>query len=262
MSIKIIFSPRSITGYTNNLSRKSSMTNKNIPKHIAIIMDGNGRWAKEKGLARAIGHRQGVERVKEVVRVAAKLGVKVITFFAFSTENWERPKAEIDLLMRFLNNFLDGEIKKFDKDNIRFRVIGRDEPLPKNLQKKLKDAEKKTSGNTGLIVVLALNYGSRQEIVDAAKKFAQEVSEGRNKIDALDEDTLSGYLYTSGLPDPDLLIRTSGEMRISNFLLWQLSYAELYFPKKYWPDFSGRDLEEAIAEFQARERRFGRIDAR
>jgi len=223
-------------------------------------MDGNGRWAKERGLARTIGHRQGVERVKELVRVAARLGIKVITFFAFSTENWDRPKKEIDLLMRFLNNFLDDEIKKFDKDNIRFRVIGRGDPLPKGLQKKLRDSEVKTEDNTGLTVVLALNYGSRQEIVDAAKKFARAVLEDELKLETLDEKNFGDYLYTAGLPEPDLLIRTSGEMRISNFLLWQLSYAELYFPKKYWPEFTGKDLEEAIDEYQSRERRFGRID--
>jgi undecaprenyl diphosphate synthase len=236
--------------------------NRGIPRHIAIIMDGNGRWAKEKGLARTAGHRQGVERVKEIVKACARLGVKVVTFFAFSTENWERPKSEIDVLMHFLDNFLDKEIKKFEKDNIRLKVIGRGDPLPKDLQKKLESSQRKTAANTGLTVVLALNYGSRQEILDGVRGFARDVSAGRRKIDTLDEEIFSGYLYTSGLPDPDLLIRTSGEMRISNFLLWQLSYAELYFPKKYWPDFSERDLEDAIGEFQARERRFGRVDAR
>lgn len=233
----------------------------NLPKHIAIVMDGNGRWAKEKGLPRSAGHQQGIERVKEIVNACADLGVKTVTFFVFSTENWNRPKKEVDMLMRYLNNFLEREIKKLDKNNIRFLVIGRDNPIPEYLQKKLRAAELKTKGNTGLTVVLALNYGARQEIVDGVKKFADAVVHGKADIKDLDIDEFSKYLYTAGLPDPDLLIRPSGELRISNFLLWQLSYAELYFPKKFWPDFKRRDLEEAIADYQTRERRFGGVDA-
>ena len=233
----------------------------NIPKHVAIIMDGNGRWAKERGLGRTAGHRHGIDRVKEIVNAASELGLKAVTFFAFSAENWNRPKREVEMLMRYLNNFLDRELKDLDKNNVRFMVIGRDEPIPKYLQKKIKESELKTKDNTGLTVVLALNYGARQEIVDAAKKFALSVLEGKASIDDLDTDIFSRYFYTAGLPEPDLLIRTSGEMRLSNFLLWQLSYAELYFPKIYWPDFKKSDLEEAIQEYQRRERRFGRIDA-
>jgi len=237
-------------------------TNKaNIPQHIAIIMDGNGRWAKERGLPRTAGHRQGVGRVEEITDAALRLGVKVITFFAFSAENWDRPKREISVLMRYLDNFLDRQIRKLDKNNIRFMVIGDPERIPKEIQKKIKKAEAATQDNTAMTLVLALSYGSRQEIVEAAKKIAGAVARGGLNPDNLNSETFSRYLYTAGLPDPDLLIRTSGEMRISNFLLWQLSYAELYFVKKYWPDFAGRDLEEAIEEFQKRERRFGRIDA-
>jgi undecaprenyl diphosphate synthase len=232
----------------------------NIPQHIAIIMDGNGRWAKERGLSRTAGHRRGIERLKDIVKAARELGIKVVTFFAFSTENWDRPKREVDLLMRYLNHFLDSEITQLHKNNVRLVVIGRDEPLPGYLQKKIKEAQQKTQANTGLTVVLALNYGARQEIIDAAKRFSDSVLRGEAKIKDLDPDTFSRYFYTAGLPDPDLLIRTSGEMRISNFLLWQLSYAELYFPKKYWPDFNSGDLEKAIREYQKRERRFGGIN--
>ncbi|MDD5594850.1 MAG: isoprenyl transferase [Candidatus Omnitrophica bacterium] len=231
----------------------------NIPKHIAIIMDGNGRWAKEKGLPRTAGHREGVKRVKEIVRAAAQLGVKVVTFFAFSSENWVRPKGEISILMRYLNNFLDREIRELDKNNIRFLAIGRGDPVPKYLQDKIKQAQLQTQDNTGMTVVLALNYGSRQEIVDALKCFCLKVQSGEEKVSDLDTDVFSRYLYTANLPDPDLLIRTSAQMRLSNFLLWQLSYAELYFPKKYWPDFGAKDLEKAIEVYQKRERRFGGI---
>ncbi|MBM3255819.1 MAG: isoprenyl transferase [Candidatus Omnitrophica bacterium] len=234
---------------------------KNIPKHIAIIMDGNGRWAREKGLARSAGHRAGIERVKEIVRAASECGVRVVTFFAFSTENWSRPKKEINLLMRYLNNFLERQIKEFDKNNMRLVVIGGAEPIPKKLQEKIKKAQEKTRENSGLTVVLALNYGSRQEIVDAAKGFALRVLRREAEIDGLTVEGFSDYLYTAGLPEPDLFIRTSGEMRLSNFLLWQLSYAELFFIKKCWPDFKKADFQEAIKAYQERERRFGKIDA-
>ena len=229
----------------------------NIPKHIAIIMDGNGRWARERGLSRTAGHREGVKRVREIIRAAAELGVKVLTFFAFSTENWTRPKSEIRLLMRYLDNFLGRQLEELNKNNIRLRVIGRGDPIPRQLQEKLSRAEEQTRNNTRMTVVLALNYGGRQEIADAARGLAEDVLKGKVKIKEIDDELLSRYLYTAGLPDPDLLIRTSGQMRISNFLLWQISYAELYFPEKYWPSFRKKDLEEAIEEYQRRERRFG-----
>ena len=234
----------------------------NIPRHVAIIMDGNGRWAEEKGLARTAGHREGIKRVKEIIKSCVELDVKVVTFFAFSTENWDRPQSEIDILMRYLDNFLSRELNRFIKNNIRFRLIGRGDPIPKYLQKKMHEAEEKSKYNDSLTVVLALNYGARQEIVDAAVAFASDCLKDKIKVGSLDENKFEKYLYTTGLPDPDLLIRTSGEMRISNFLLWQLSYAELYFPKKYWPDFKKADLEQAIEKYQKRERRFGRVNDR
>jgi undecaprenyl diphosphate synthase len=229
----------------------------NIPKHIAIIMDGNGRWAKERGLPRTAGHREGIKRVKEIIKAAANLGVKAVTFFAFSAENWSRPKKEVNMLMRSLSYFLDREIEELHKNNIRLRIIGRQDPLPGYVQKKLKEAEDKTCNNTGIVMVLALNYGARQEIVDAVKEFCDFVSRGQADIKDLDIENFNQYLYTADLPDPDLLIRTSGEMRISNFLLWQLSYAELCFPKKHWPDFKTDDFKKAILDYQKRERRFG-----
>ncbi len=232
----------------------------NIPSHVAIIMDGNGRWAKERGLPRTVGHREGIERIKGIVNAARELGVKAVTFFAFSTENWNRPKKEIDMLMRSLDKFLGRQIDELNKNNVRFKVIGKEKPLPEYILAKIEKAEHLTEDNTGLIMVLALNYGARQEIVDAAKKFTNYVLKGETSVDALDTEGFNRYLYTAGLPDPDLLIRTSGEMRISNFLLWQLSYAELYFTKKHWPDFKRCDFEKAIQEYQKRQRRFGAIE--
>ena len=233
----------------------------NIPKHVAIIMDGNGRWAKEKNLPRIFGHREGIKRVKETVKVAAGLGVKVVTFFAFSSENWSRPRKEIDALMGFLSKFLDEEIRELDKNNIRFMVLGRDEPLPQKIVVKIREAQDQTKDNSGLVMALALNYGSRQEIIEAVKMICSRVKRGELDLKNFTEQDFGSYLYTAGLPDPDLFIRTSGEMRISNFLLWQLSYAELYFTRKCWPDFKEEDFEKAILEYQKRERRFGRIDA-
>ncbi|MFH0762643.1 MAG: isoprenyl transferase [Candidatus Omnitrophota bacterium] len=233
----------------------------NIPKHVAIIMDGNGRWAKERGLPRAVGHREGVGRVRETIRIASELGVKVLTFFAFSTENWSRPKNEIKVLMRYLDDFLATQVKELDKNNIRLKVIGSGDPIPQQLQNKIQKAQEQTKDNIRMTVVLAFNYGSRQEIAEAAKRLAQDILMGKVKIEEVDDTFFSRYLYTAGLPDPDLLIRTSGQMRVSNFLLWQISYAELYFPEKYWPSFRKKDFEEAIEEYQRRERRFGGIYA-
>jgi len=222
-------------------------------------MDGNGRWAKEKGFARTTGHREGMKRVREIVSTAGRLKVKFLTFFAFSTENWNRPAREINMLMRSLVVFLGREIKELNKNNMRFKAIGRKDPLPDYVIRQLEYAEKLTANNSGLTVILALNYGSRQEIVDAAKKFAQLVLKNEFSLSGLNEGNFGSFLYTKGIPDPDMLIRTSGEIRVSNFLLWQLSYSELYFVKKYWPDFGGRDLEKAIMEYNRRERRFGKV---
>ena len=235
--------------------------NLKTPKHIAFIMDGNGRWAKERGMSRTCGHQEGIKRVKEIIRGASQLKIQVVTFFAFSTENWSRPRNEVNILMRYLGNFLDKEVIELHKNNMRFMVIGRNDPIPKYLQAKIRKAQEKTRENTGLKVILALNYGGRQEIVDAAKKFAKDVLTGKTELENLEAEQFSRYFYTADIPDPDLLIRTSEEIRISNFLLWQLSYSEFYFSEKYWPDFGIDELKEAIKEYQKRERRFGGLDA-
>jgi undecaprenyl diphosphate synthase len=231
----------------------------NLPKHIAIIMDGNGRWAKARGLPRTAGHREGIKRIKEIVRVAKEIGIKYLTIFAFSTENWARPKREVNFLMRYLDNFLKNQIEDLNKNNIRLLVIGKEKPLPDYLLKRIKSAQEYTKDNTGMTLIVALNYGARQEIIDAVKKYAIMVKQNKEDPGSLNEEKFSSFLYTKGIPDPDLLIRTSGELRISNFLLWQISYTEFYFTKKYWPDFKEEDLLEAISEYQKRERRFGRV---
>ncbi|HTY45389.1 MAG TPA: isoprenyl transferase [Patescibacteria group bacterium] len=236
------------------------MNKGNLPRHVAIIMDGNGRWAQARGLPRLQGHREGVKRVKEVIRAASQLGIEVVTLFAFSTENWSRPRQEVQMLMRLLIHFLKNEIRELRKNNVRFLVIGRQQPLPDYVLRGLRQAEEDTKDNTGLKLVLALNYGSRQEIVDAAKKFARQALQGAVDPEALDTETFGAYFYTAELPDPDLLIRTSGEMRISNFLLWQLSYAELYFQKVCWPEFGGEAFKKAVQAYQKRQRRFGRLE--
>lgn len=236
------------------------ISNKDLPQHIAVIMDGNGRWARQRGLPRTVGHRQGMKRVRELVETAAKTGIKVLTLFAFSTENWSRPKGEITMLMNSLGAYLDRNIGELKKHQIRFRVIGRDEQLPGFLKTKIKNAEDDTRANAGMVLVLAFNYGGRQEIVDAARGCALSAQKGQLQPHDIDETQFHKRLYTADLPDVDLLIRTSGELRISNFLLWQLSYAELYFLKKYWPDFSSEDFFRAIREFRRRKRRFGGID--
>lgn len=229
----------------------------NIPRHVAIIMDGNGRWAKRQHLTRTQGHTEGIKRVEEVVAVAQKIGIKVLTLFTFSTENWRRPESEISILMSMLTNVLQRKIKMLKENNVRFQVIGREESVPGPVLKAFQTAVHETKDNTGLIVNLAFNYGSRQEIIDAVKKIAAAVEKKSLVIADIDEKTITQFLYTKDLPDPDLLIRTSGEKRISNFLLWQLSYSELYFTDKFWPDFTEEEFEKAIADYQKRERRYG-----
>ncbi|MEW6008572.1 MAG: isoprenyl transferase [Candidatus Omnitrophota bacterium] len=241
------------------MSSKLNLDPKTIPQHVAIIMDGNGRWAKKQGLPRSEGHKKGVERVREIVEEAARLKIKVLTLYAFSTENWKRPKKEINLLMRLLKVFLNKEIKNFNKNNIRFECIGRISQLPASVIESLERVRHITKNNNGLILNLALNYGSRPEIIDALNNIIKDYSSGRLNEKNIDENIFSQYLYTKNLPDPDLLIRTSGEQRVSNFLLWQISYAELFFSKKLWPDFSADDFFEAILEYQNRARRFGGI---
>ena len=225
--------------------------------HIAVIMDGNGRWAKKRGLPRVMGHRAGMKAVKEITKSCRDLGIKYLTLYAFSSENWKRPKAEVDALMRFLEEYIDKELRSFIKNGIRLNFIGRMGALPDFVRPKLKKAMEATKDCGVMTLNVALNYSGRDEIVDAAKKFASQVKAGKLGADDLDEGSFSGFLYTAGQPDPDLLIRTSGEMRISNFLLWQISYAELYVTPKLWPDFRRGDLIDAINEYRKRERRFG-----
>jgi len=229
----------------------------NVPRHVAIIMDGNGRWAKERGLPKIAGHRAGVKAAQAVIESAMEFGIKVLTLYTFSTENWKRPKGEVAALFGLLQENLNKEENRFNKNNIRFSVIGRPDGLPQPVRKKLLEITESTKGNTALILNLALNYGGRLEIIDAVRRISEEVKEGRLSIDDIDEKTFSGHLYTKDLPDPDLLIRTSGECRISNFLLWQISYSEIYVTRKYWPDFKKSDLKKAIEEYGRRDRRFG-----
>ena len=222
-----------------------------IPVHIAVIMDGNGRWAKGRRLPRLFGHRAGIASVREIVEVCGEVGVKVLTLYAFSAENWARPSSEVHALMRLLQEYIVRELPDLQKNHIRLRAIGRLQALPEAAQKRLSEATAATAHNKGLTLVLALNYGGRQEIVDACNRAMHE---GHKKID---EKILARNLYAPDCPEPDLLIRTSGEMRLSNFLLWESAYTELYVTKTLWPDFRRRHLYEAIAEFQKRERRFG-----
>ena len=226
-----------------------------LPVHIAVIMDGNGRWAAQRHLPRVEGHRAGIESVREVVEGSARLGIKVLTLYAFSVENWKRPVTEVSTLMTLLKRYLRLELNTLLRNNIRFKVTGRDEELAPDVRRELKMAEEKTAGNAGMLFNIALNYGGRAEIVEAARRV---VASGIAP-DELDEQRFSDFLYTSGQPDPDLLIRTSGEMRVSNFLLWQIAYAEIWVTETRWPDFRRRDLLEAIVAYQKRDRRYGGI---
>ena len=226
-----------------------------LPAHVAIIMDGNGRWAAERRMPRVEGHRNGVEAVREPVETATAAGLQVLTLYAFSVENWKRPAAEVGALMMLLKRYLRSELKTLLKNDIRFRVIGRPEGLPADVQAEMTTAIERTAGNHGMIFNLALNYGGRSEIVDAAKRAIEQGI----PADQLDEERFASLLYTAGQPDPDLLIRTSGELRISNFLLWQIAYAEIYVTDTLWPDFRRRHLLEAILAFQKRERRYGGV---
>lgn len=231
----------------------------NLPRHIAIIMDGNGRWAKRRSLPRRAGHREGVRAVRRVVEAAGEIGIKYLTLYVFSSENWRRPKEEVGFLMGLLEETARKEIEDLNKNNVRLTTIGRFEELPEPAQRVLREGIDLTSGNSGLTLILALNYGSRIEITDGVKRIAQEVKDGKLGIDRIEPELLSRYLYTAPYPDPDLLIRTSGEQRISNFLLWQIAYAELYITEILWPDFGRRELYEAILNYQERERRFGAV---
>jgi len=226
----------------------------NLPRHIAIIMDGNGRWAAKRGLPRIAGHRAGIEAVREVVEACARLKIEVLTLYAFSVENWRRPKDEINALWDLLTEYLAREERTLLENNILLRAIGRLEELPEKVKESIKETMRKTANNSGLKLLVALNYGGRAEIIDAAKKLCR-LAKGKN-ID-INEETFSSFLYTEGIPDPDLLIRTSGELRVSNFLLWQIAYTEFWITETLWPDYTKKELFRAIRDYQKRERRFG-----
>jgi len=228
-----------------------------IPRHIAIIMDGNGRWAKKKGLPRIAGHMQGTKTVYKIIEVCVELKIKALTLYTFSTENWKRPKEEVDALMKILKDQIQAELPRMQKANIRFNTIGEASGLYPDVIEKIKSVKGQTRKNNGLILTLALNYGSRKEITSAAIKIAQDVKSGKITPKDITEDLFDSYLYTRGLPELDLLIRTSGEMRLSNFLLWQLSYSEIYVTKKMWPEFTKEDFKSALNDFSLRCRRFG-----
>jgi undecaprenyl diphosphate synthase len=230
----------------------------NLPRHLAIIMDGNGRWAKQQGFLRAFGHENGTKSVKETIESCAKIGIEYLTLYAFSTENWNRPKLEIETLMKILINSLKKELGTLQKNNIKLNAIGNLDKLPQSAQKELLDVIDKTKNNTRLTLTLALSYGSREELVNAVRIISNKVKNNIISIDTIDDSIINEHLYTQNLPDVDLLIRTSGEHRISNFLLWQIAYAELYFTNVLWPDFKEKDLYEAIISYQKRERRFGK----
>ena len=235
-----------------------SINKDKLPKHLAIIMDGNGRWAKQKGYLRALGHESGTKSVREVVETCAKLGIENLTLYAFSTENWNRPKLEVKLLMNILINSLQDELKTLNDNDIRLNSIGNLSLLPKSAQKKLQEVIETTKNNSKMVLTLALSYGSREELINVVKNISNKVKNNIISIDSIDESIINQHLYTQDLPDVDLLIRTSGEHRISNFLLWQIAYAELYFTDILWPDFKENDLYEAIISYQKRERRFGK----
>ncbi len=242
----------------NKMNLLESIDKTNLPKHLAIIMDGNGRWAKQQGFLRAFGHENGTKSVKETIKICAKLGIEYLTLYAFSTENWNRPKLEVQALMKILINSLRKELVTLQENNIRLNAIGNLDRLPKSAQKELLDVIEKTKNNTHLTLTLALSYGSREELVNAVRLISDKVKNNIISLDSIDDSIINEHLYTQNLPDVDLLIRTSGEHRISNFLLWQIAYSELYFTDVLWPDFKEQNLYEAIISYQKRERRFGK----
>lgn len=244
-----------------SLEFQATNSESKIPQHVAIIMDGNGRWARRQGLPRHKGHEEGVCRVEEITRAASRAGIRYLTLYAFSKENWKRPADEVGFLMSLLAQFLDSKMQIMMENNVVFRVIGEITDLPSVIQKKIEEWIDKTSSNTGLTLNMAFSYSSRFEIVRACQNLAKQVALGKLKPAEISEDSFAGELYTSGLPDPDLLIRTSGEMRISNFLLWQLSYSELYVTETLWPDFKEEQFREALNAYAKRNRRFGLTDS-
>ena len=236
-----------------------SMKDDKIPQHVAIIMDGNGRWARSRNLPRTSGHLEGVKRVEDAVAFASKKGIKVLTLYAFSTENWSRPAHEVNMLMSTFITVLNKKIKNLNENGIRIQFIGKRDGVPESVLKVIEKASTSTQKNKGLVLNIAFNYGGRQEILEAVKKIFQSVERHELNLADLSLESFGDFLYTKGLPDPDLLIRTSGEKRISNFLLWQLSYAEFYFTEKFWPDFNDEEFEKALTDFKSRDRRYGKV---
>jgi undecaprenyl diphosphate synthase len=245
-----------MSGAATQLSDKALAV---LPAHVAIIMDGNGRWAKERSLPRVEGHRRGAESVRSVLRTAARLGVKYLTLYAFSVENWNRPQGEVDTLMKYLARYLKSEQREMNDNNVKLQAIGQTSRLPKFVRDQLKATRESLAKNTGTTLTLALSYGGRTELVDAVRGIAEKARDGEIDPAKISEQTISGHLYTSDMPDPDLLIRTSGEMRVSNFLLWQISYAELVVTDRLWPDFGEPEFCAALEEFAGRNRRFGKV---
>ena len=239
----------------------SQINKENLPRHVAIIMDGNGRWAENNALHRVRGHQKGAESVRKIVTLSRNLGIEWLTLYAFSEENWKRPKHEVNALMKLLKRFLKGELKEMQENGIRLNTIGNTEKLPANTREVLLETIRQTSHNTNMVLTLALSYGGRQEILNAVQKIAHKVQKGEIKPTDITEERFSNSLYTRGMPDPDLLIRTSGEYRISNFLLWQISYSEIYITPTLWPDFGEQEFLKALTEYQRRDRRFGTIGA-
>lgn len=233
-----------------------------LPRHVAVIMDGNGRWAKRKGLPRVAGHKAGMDVIREVVSCAWELGIEVLSFYAFSTENWKRPSWEVELLMRLPEEFLKRELPTLMEKNIMIKAIGDLSRVPERTLQAVRTAFEETSHNTGMLLIFALNYGGRAEIVQAAKNIARDVKDGKIDVESISEEQFKNYLYTGGIPDPDLLIRPSGELRISNFMIWQVAYTELWFADVMWPDFNEEHFLKAVLDYQVRERRFGGLKPR
>ena len=244
----------------NDILRDKILSNGNLPKHIAIIMDGNGRWASLKNLPRAAGHKEGINSVREIVRVCGEIGVSYLTLYTFSSENWSRPRTEVSAIMKLLLSTIKKEIRNLDDNNVKLSAIGSLDELPKETQKNILDGVEMTKSNSGLNLILALSYGSRQELIRAIKRISKRIDESNLEIDNINEDVLSEELYTAGTPDPDLIIRTGGEHRLSNFLLWQSAYSELLISETFWPDFRESELLNSILDYQNRQRRFGQTD--
>lgn len=247
--------------FKNNKNKNNDMVldKNNIPKHIAIIMDGNGRWAKKRKLPRTMGHKSGVEAIRKIVREAQNIGVKYLTLYAFSTENWKRPQEEVSALMKLLIQYLRSELEELNRNRVSIRISGDITKLPREAQKEIEDSVTKTENNNGIVLNIAFNYGGRDEIIRAVKLIGKDLLDSKFDLDSIDEKVFESYLYTANMPDPDLIIRPSGEKRISNFLLWQCAYSEFWYSNIFWPDFTEKDLHEAIFEYQNRDRRYGGI---